>query len=75
MAASVSASLGDKIGQREWPSPGMKAARGLAASVRVAQDASVCACVFVCAELPLVAMGTGLALGLQISLVPDYSPR
>lgn len=32
-------------------------------------------CVFVCAELPLVAMGTGLALGLQISLVPNYSPR
>ena len=30
---------------------------------------------FVCAELPLVATGPGLALGLPISLVPDESPR
>lgn len=32
-------------------------------------------CVFVCAELPLAAMGPGQALGLQISLVPSSSPR
>lgn len=32
-------------------------------------------CVFVCAELPLVAMGPGLALGLEASLAPSYSPR
>jgi len=46
---------------------------GLAASVRVAQDSS--ACVFVCAELPLVAAGPGMALRLPISLAPSYSPR
>lgn len=50
----------------------MKAARDLAASARVAQDARVR--VFVCAELPLVAMGTGLALGLKSALFPITAP-